>query len=375
MAKRLARQQGYSDAEIDAFLNREKTNKNNNVYSVYNQPVNRMPDSKVAEPVIYDDLKVENDVAKSNIYGHDVFSNKNLNFTPSLNIPTPANYKLCAGDEVILDIWGDVTNNIVATISPEGSINISGVGPVYIVGKTVSNAESYIKNYLSKIHSGLSGPEPSVFAKLSLGKISSVTVNVVGEVNKPGSYTIPSLSTLASALYLAEGPNDLGTVREISLYRNSKLVSVFDVYDFLTNGNTGGNCRLEDNDVIIVNPYKMLIKLEGGVKRPMKYEIKDGETINDLLKYSGGFADSAYTKEVYVTRKSGEDLIEAFDVPASEFSSFKFKNGDIVNIATTTNNEKKNAVTISGPVLRPGSYSLANNGDNSLLGLIKKQEV
>jgi Periplasmic protein involved in polysaccharide export len=376
MAKRLARQQGYSEAEINSYV-KKLENKEDNVSfkGNNNKPVNRMPDSEgfdLRRFDILDSLNMLQEQVKSDIYGHDIFSNKNLNFTPSYNIPTPTNYKLGAGDEVILDIWGDVTNNIMATISPEGSINIDGVGPVYIAGKTIKNAENYVKNYLSRIHSGLSGPEPTVFAKLSLGKISSISVSVVGEVKKPGAYTIPSLSTIASALYLAEGPNDLGTVRDIRLYRNSKLVATFDVYDFLANGNTGGNSRLEDNDVIIVNPYNILVSLEGGAKRPMKYEVKENETIEDLLKYSGGFAYSAYTKEVYVKRKSGEDLLESFDIQEAGFKSFRFNNGDVINISSTTNTDNKNIVAIVGPVLRPGSYSLTNNGDNSLLGLIKK---
>ena len=297
------------------------------------------------------------------IFGHELFRNKDLNFVPSYNVPTPENYKLSAGDEIVIDIWGDVISNITAKISPEGCITIPNLGPVYISGQTVVQAEKSLKAYLSKIYSGLAQPEPTTFAKLALGKTKTVSINVVGDVAKPGSYTLPSLSTIASAMYLAGGPSELGTVRNIRLYRNNKLASTLDVYDFILNGKFDSNIRLEDNDVIIVSPYEGVVTVSGAVKRPMKYEVKGGETIADIIDFAGGFSDNAYTGSVHISRISGlKDQHtgatgESFDVPADKFGEFKLQGGDVVKVKTNKN-RFKNQIAISGAVWHPGTFSI-----------------
>ena len=257
MAKQLAKQQGYSDAQIEAMMN--QYNKGGNTPAEAVQAIDRNASAREQMQMAKSVATNESNGAET-VYGHNLFKNKSLNFVPSYNIPTPANYKLSAGDELVIDIWGDAISNITSTISPDGSINIPNLGPVYVAGQTVEKAEKSLKSYLSKIYSGIAQDEPTTFVKLALGKTKTVTVNVVGDVEKPGSYTLPALSTIASAMYLAEGPNDLGTIRAINLYPNGKVVSSFDVYEFIAKGTFNSNVKLEDNDVISVAPYAGIVR-------------------------------------------------------------------------------------------------------------------
>ena len=388
LAKQLARQQGYSDAQINAML--EKKNSTESVHStgtvnrnnaaiqqqqmMQQQQMQMQMNYGVAgqagvipqqpEPVQEPKLLQGADL----IYGHNLFKNKNLNFVPSYNVPTPSNYKLSAGDELVIDIWGDAISNITATISPDGSVNIPNLGPVYLAGQTVEKAEKSLKSYLSKIYSGIAQEEPTTFVKLALGKTKTVTVNVVGDVEKPGSYTLPALSTIASAMYLAEGPNDLGTVRAVNLYRNGKLVSSFDVYEFIAKGTFNSNVKLEDNDVISVAPYDGVVTVLGGVKRPMKYEILPGETLDKVLAYAGGFSDNAYSNKVHVDRVVHANNVkgatgESFDVMAEQFATFQLKDGDVVTI-NVNNDQFRNRVKIAGAVWRPGTYAITADNSN-----------
>lgn len=370
-AKQIARSQGYSESQIAAAAGMisggaGSLTKTSEVDALSNSKVvdrNEYPYGNVTLPTVYERGEITD---STGIFGHNLFRIRNLNFVPSYNVPTPENYKLSAGDEIVIDIWGDVISNITTKISPEGSINIPNLGPVYISGQTVAQAERSIKSYLSKIYSGLAQDDPTTFAKLALGKTKTVTVNVVGDVLQPGSYTLPSLSTIASAMYLAGGPSEIGTVRNIKLYRNNKLVSTLDAYEFILKGKFDSNLRLEDNDVIIVSPYKSVLALEGAVKRPMKYETKEGETIADILNYAGGFADTAYVGLVHVDRVLSDSNLmtgaarKSFDVPASEFSNFTVCNGDIISV-NSNSNRYKNRVKIAGAVWRPGTYSLDNS--------------
>ncbi len=367
MAKQLARQQGYSDAQIAAMAGKMAGQNTTTQATTATVDRNEAIPQIQAQQIPTERLQARRD--SNAVYGHDLFRNKNLNFVPSYNVPTPENYKLSAGDEIVIDIWGDVISNITTKISPEGSVNIPNLGPVYIAGQTVVNAEKSLKSYLSKIYSGIAQPEPTTFVKLALGKTKSVTVNVVGDVEQPGSYTLPSLSTIASAMYLAEGPSQLGTIRNIQLYRNNKLKSTFDVYDFIINGKFDSNVRLEDNDVIIVSPYEGIATVKGAVKRPMRYEVKANESLADLIAFAGGFSDAAYVNNVHIDRitpskdhKSGATS-ESFDVPADQFTTFKIQAGDVVTVNANTN-RFKNQVKIAGAVWRPGTYSINSNTSN-----------
>lgn len=389
LAKQLAKQQGYSDAQIESMMKQYNNGGSSNVSNVQNKVIDRnaaaVQQQQMAQQqqmqmqLLYGvagyqqqpTVEPEQNKLLSGsdlIYGHNLFKNKNLNFIPSFNIPTPANYKLSAGDEIVVDIWGDAISNITSTISPDGSVNIPNLGPVYIAGQTVEKAEKSIKTYLSKIYSGIAQEEPTTFVKLALGKTKTVTVNVVGDVEKPGSYSLPSLSTVASAMYMAEGPNDLGSIRAINLYRNGKLVSSFDVYEFMAKGTFNSNVRLEDNDVISVAPYVGVVTVMGGVKRPMKYEVKDGETLDKVIEYAGGFSDMAYKNKVHVDRVVHLNNIEgatgeSFDVMEEQFSSFQLKDGDIVTI-NVNSDQFRNRVKIQGAVWRPGTYAITADNSN-----------
>ncbi len=371
LAKQMARKQGYSENQINAMIKNQHEKEiktpavvdrnivQNNVQTVTLEEMNATNRSYKEQVAPVTDINT--------IFGHSIFKNENLNFQPSYNMPTPENYKLSAGDEVVIDVWGAVVTNITSKISPEGSVNIPDLGPIYIYGQTVVQAEKNIKNYLSKIYSGINDSTPDTFVKLSLGKIKSVTVNVVGDVEIPGTYTIPALSSIPSAMFLAGGPNNMGTVRDIKVYRNGKQVGSFDVYGYLVEGKTGKNVVLEDNDAIVVGTHVGVVSVMGSVKRPMNYEIKEGETLADLFKYSGGFSSTAYESFVQVDRykyegdKSGA-IAQTFNVPAADYASFGLKDGDVVTVRKN-DNRFANKVTITGAVWHPGSYSLSESSD------------
>ncbi|MCI1779333.1 MAG: SLBB domain-containing protein [Bacteroidales bacterium] len=401
MAKALARQKGYTDDEINSFINHGKSDVNTSGSTSISQGVDRNESSSVSYGQMQKDttqgrLFGESSrfptgdplsrIEKSDIYGHNIFSATGLSFIPSYNIPTPQNYVLSAGDQIIIDVWGAVVTNITATISPEGSVDIPNLGPVYLTGQTIKEAQKNIKQYLSKIYSGISQPTPNTFVKLSLGKIRSITINIVGDVKKPGTYTVPSLSTIASAMYLAGGPTSLGTVRSIRLYRQSKLISTLDIYDFIINGKFDSNVRLEDNDVIKVGPFLKLVKIRGAVKRSMRYEMKGEETLSDLLDYSGGFSDRALTSRIHVDRVGNQAgnvkakirkdgitegaVARSFEISRPEFDKFALEDGDVVTVDTSSSLRFKNRVHIGGAVWYPGAYSLKKGSLETLSQLI-----
>lgn len=370
MAKSMAKSYGYSESEIAAMMSKQQNGTSSQTAATTSRPVVRTDQTTTAQT----DTTAENRLTpqdfdfgmmmmqENRIYGHDIFRSPSLNFIPSYNIPTPANYKLAAGDEVLIDIWGATYRNYTFTITPEGSVSIPDVGPVYLAGKTVDAAENMLKSKLSEIYSGISGEQPNTFLRLSVGRIRSFTVNVVGDAVRPGTYTLPSLSTVFSALYMAEGPTDLGSVRDIRVYRNNKLVKTLDIYDFIVKGDFSQNIRLEDNDLILIAPYSVMVKLAGNVKRPMKYEMKSGETIKDLLQYAAGFSDNANDQLVQVKRVYGERS-ETFNVLASEFASFELKDGDSVSVKPNID-RNRNIVTVVGAVWHPGSYAISDNVSN-----------
>ena len=375
LAKQLARQKGYSEEQINSMSNKLQGNDSNSSSQISNsRAVDRNVSLQSVRNTGFDltgndnviVMHSSNDDYKKDlsIFGHYLFRTDNLNFLPSFNIPTPKNYKLSAGDEIIVDIWGAVVKSISAEISPEGSIYIPDLGPVYLYGQTIQEAEKSLKTQLSKIYSGLQGEEQDTFIKLSLGRIKSVTVNVIGDVVNPGTFTLPSLSSIASVLHMAGGPNNMGSMRDIRLYRNNKLVATLDLYEYLMNGNFEANLRLEDNDAIMVVPYKNMVKLTGAVKKPMKYELKDVETLSDLFTYAGGFSNNAYLGSVQVDRIKPANVAdgptsETFNVLAQEFDTFKLQDGDAV-VVRSVNGRFLNKVSIDGVVWRPGSYSLSD---------------
>ena len=298
------------------------------------------------------------DSLKNQVFGREIFSNKNLSFEPNMNMPTPRNYPLSDGDEVLIDVWGDSELNLKLTLSPEGTIIIPNVGPVALSGLTIEEAENRIKQELGKIMWNLvDGKEPNTFVSVGLGKIRSIKVNIVGEAVAPGTYTLSSLASLFNALYAAGGVNDIGSLRNIRVYRNNKEIANLDVYDYLLNGKYDTNIRLEDNDMIIIEPYEQLVNTHGKIKRNRTFELRKGETLEDLLKMAGGFTGDAFTEDVTIKRKSGSRY-QIATVTAEEFPTFVLQDGDSLLVDSVIP-FYDNRITITGSVWRPGEYELS----------------
>lgn len=307
--------------------------------------------------------------ASDGVYGRSVFRNKNLSFAPSKNMPTPKNYILGPGDEVIVDIFGANQSTIRSVISPEGYINVDILGPIYLSGKSIESANVFLKGKLAQIYEGLSGGEEKTDIQLSLGQVRSIQITIVGEVPNPGTFMVTSLSTVFHAMFQAGGVKEPGTVRAIKLVRNNKPIATIDIYDFLLNGSRKNDVRLEEGDVIIVEPYQSVVKVQGYVKRPMNYEMKEGETIADLLNYAGGFSKTAYSDNVSVVRQQGHDFVVT-TVEASQYSSFFLKNGDEIEVRKM-DARFENRISISGAVVLPGVFELKPEV-NSVRKLVNK---
>ena len=295
------------------------------------------------------------------VFGRDIFNKDNLTFEPAMNIATPQNYVLGPGDNVKVDIYGASQASNVYTISPDGDITISGYGPVNVSGLTVSQAQARLRSTLGSRYS-------SSIIKMGLGQTRTITINVMGEVQAPGTYTLSAFASVFHALYMAGGVSEIGTLRNIKVYRNGRLVSSVDVYDYILNGKLTGNIRLADNDVIVVGPYDCMVEVTGNVKRPMYYEMKKTESVSSALKYAGGFTSDAYTKSLRVTRKNGNKMT-VFNVGEFDMTSFKVSDGDIVS-AETIITRYENMVEIKGAVFRPGMYQLG--GDITTVGTLLK---
>ncbi|KAB4886982.1 capsule biosynthesis protein [Bacteroides thetaiotaomicron] len=306
-----------------------------------------------------EDHPTTEDLAREDqVFGRNIFNTRNLTFEPSVNLATPANYRLGPGDEVIIDIWGASQNTIRQQISPEGTINIQKIGPVNLSGMTVSAANDYLKNALNKIYNGLNNTtDPTSDIRLTLGNIRTIQINVMGEVVQPGTYALSSFSTVFHALYRAGGVSDIGSLRNVQLVRNGKNIATIDVYEFIMKGNTQDDIRLQEGDVVIVPAYDVLVKISGKVKRPMRFEMKKDENLATLIKYAGGFEADAYTRSLRVVRQNGEEY-EVNTVKDIDYSIYKMRNGDVVT-AEAILNRFTNKLEIRGAVYRPGIYQLS----------------
>lgn len=306
-------------------------------------------------------LLAERDKKARKVFGRDIFNNKELTFEPNMNIATPQNYKLGPGDAVFVDIYGASQKSAECIVSPDGFITIEGYGPVQVSGLTVAQANNRLRSTLGSRYS-------SSNIKLSVGQTRTIMVNVMGEVKTPGTYTLSAFATVFHALYMAGGTNDIGTLRNIKVYRNDRLVTVVDIYDYILNGKLTGNVRLADNDVIVVGAYDCLVDIRGKVKRPMFYEMKPNESVATLLKYAGGFKGDAYKKAVRVNRKSGREY-SVFNVEEFDFANFHITDGDSVSVDSILP-RYENTVEVKGAVFRPGHYNLGQQV-NSVRTLIE----
>ena len=293
------------------------------------------------------DVKGEADGKK--VFGRDIFNQRALSFSPNLNVPTPIDYVLGPGDQVVIDIYGDSQKTLAHTVSAEGSVTISGVGPVNVAGLSVAEAQQKIRGRLGKHYSGSN-------LRLTVGRTRSIMVNVMGEVRTPGTYHLSPFSTAFHALYAAGGIGELGTLRNIKVFRKGRLVSVIDIYEYILNGRLAGNIRLQDEDVIQVGPYECLVGITGNVKRPMFYEMRKTESVGTLLKYAGGFTGDAYKKSVRLVRQTG-DRYSVHNVDEFDMNTFKVDDGDAVTVDGIIN-RYENMVEIKGAVFRPGQFNL-----------------
>ena len=286
---------------------------------------------------------------KRKIFGHDVFNNKNLTFESSMNLATPQNYRLGPGDVVNIDIWGASQESVSETISPDGTITIEDIGVIQLSGLSVAQAKAKLKRVL--------GPRfQDSKIELTLGQTRTITISVMGEVKIPGTYTMSAFASVYNALYMAGGPNEIGTLRNVKVFRNGRLLSNVDVYDFLLNGKLTGDVRLQDNDVVTVSPYEALVNITGKVKRPMFYEMKRTESAATLLKYAGGFTGDAYTKAIRINRKAGEQY-SVFSIGEFDLNDFKLMDEDSVSVDSTLA-RYQNMVEIKGAVFHPGMYQV-----------------
>ena len=295
------------------------------------------------------------------VFGRDIFNNKSLTFEPVMNISTPQNYVLGPGDQLIIDVYGDTQKSMQLTVSPDGDVTVPDYGPVHVAGLSVSAAQSRVRSKLGTYYE-------SSDIKVTVGQTRTILVNVMGEVRTPGTYTLSAFATVFHALYMAGGVSDLGTLRNIKVFRQGRQISVVDVYEFILNGRLAGNVRLQDNDVIQVGPYESIVDITGRVKRPMAYELRKNESLSTLLKYCGGFANDAYKKSLRVLRNNGR-MKSVFNVEEFELPEFKMEDGDEVSVDTIID-RYENMVEVKGAVFRDGMYHLGDKV-NSVRSLIE----
>ena len=355
-----------SNSDLSAYSNyrisndRDSSDKEDEALEYRDELGKMIPDTAAIVKQYYDNKNTK--VHK--VFGRDIFNNKELSFEPNMNIATPQNYRLGPGDAVIIDIYGASQKSEQCTVSPDGDVVIEGYGPVAVSGLTVAQANVRLRSTLGSRYS-------SSRIKLTVGQTRTIMVNVMGEVKLPGTYTLSAFATVFHALYMAGGTNDIGTLRNIKVYRNNRLVTVVDIYDYILNGKLTGNVRLADNDVIVVGPYDCLVNISGKVKRPMFYEMKKNESVASLLKYSGSFTGDAYNKAVRVNRKTGKEYA-VFNVGEFDFANFHIADGDSVMVDSIIP-RYANTVEVKGAVFRPGMYNLGEQV-NSVRSLIEHAE-
>lgn len=294
--------------------------------------------------------EVSNGTAKK-VFGRDIFNKQLLSFEPNMNIATPQNYVLGPGDQVIVDVYGASQRSLQLTVSPDGTITVPGYGPITVGGLTVAGAQS-------KLRASLGSRYASSELRVTVGQTRTIMVNVMGEVKAPGTFHLSAFASVFHALYMAGGINDLGTLRNIKVFRNGRLITIVDIYEYILNGRLAGNVMLQDNDMIIVGAYDCLVGITGNVKRPMFYEMRHNESVATLIKYAGGFTGDAYTRSVRVIRQA--ERYAVYNVSEFEQSSFKVNDGDAVTVDGILN-RYENMVEVKGAVFRPGMYHLGQD--------------
>lgn len=354
-ATKMARQRGASEQQIremqqrlqQGIASRDTVMQSQRTDSLQRQDADKLSERKVQ---LKDTLRV---------FGSSLFNNENLTFEPSQNIQTPKNYEIGIGDQIIINIWGNSQNNYQLTVNNSGQILIPDVGPIFIAGMTFENAEEKIKQRLTEIYADMGSNNPQTFAQINMGQLRSIKINIVGEITAPGTYTLPVTATAFNALYLSGGPNEIGSFRKITIIRDEKIFKTIDIYKFLIDADVTENVRLKDEDIILIPPAEKQVAVSGEFKRKGLFEIKEGEKLNDIIRYAGGFTSNAYWTNLKIYRKNvdGKRII---DVPFQEIESSLLLNGDSIFSGQAVN-IFKNRVTISGAVFRPGEYEWKEN--------------
>ena len=305
-------------------------------------------------PVIPQDATPQED----KVYGETLFQRENLTFAPNMNMPTPANYVLGAGDEIIIDVWGDSELNVQYKIAPDGHITVPGLGRIQLSGMNVDQAESRIRTQFSTIYSDLDSSQPHTFLAISVGNVRTIKVNVMGEVRSPGTYTLSSFASAFHALYTAGGTTNIGSLRNIRIFRSGRQMADIDLYEYLIKGNNMEDITLQDGDIVMVEPHGILAQAKGEVRRPMWYEIKPHETLQDLIRYAGGFSENAF-KGTITLQRSGDAEREVYTLSEAEYPVFQLHDGDKIQVDSILS-RFTNMVEISGSVYRPGKYAISD---------------
>lgn len=366
----LAEARGATPSQINELRRRIQDLQSRKQQSIASPGAETTQSSKLARSGFSQKAAVNATEKSKRIFGYYLFNNENLTFEPSVNIPTPLNYVIGVGDEILITIWGASQQTYQLLIDQNGAIQVLDLGPIYISGMSFEKAKKLIKKRLTAIYAGMSGDKPNTWAEVSLGSLRSIKINVIGEINVPGTYNVPSTASAFNALYLSGGPNENGSFRNIRLIRDGKTFQIIDVYDFLINANTQSDVQLRDQDIIFIPIYEKKVEMIGAFKRNGYFELKEGEKLSDLIRYSGSFADSAYQHRLSITRYTDKEK-EIVDVEKANFNSFDLQNGDIITAGSIID-RFTNRVQIEGAVYRPGDYELTRG--LTLSQLIKNAE-
>jgi len=368
----LAKAQGISATKIAEFKRRVNT------LDTSLKSTTKKEDVLEEEPIadsfgLKGDKDLEKEKPKELLFGFDFFNNPKITFTPNVNIAVPENYQLGPGDEIMIDLWGATEETYTSIVNNQGNIKIEGVGQIYVNGFTIENASKKIISKLKNKHAGIGASSDSynkINTNITVSKIRTVQVNIIGEVKVPGTYSLNSLSTVLNGLYVSGGPTKMGTFRAVKLVRNGETIGVLDIYKYLLEGSQKGNLKLQDQDVLLVGPYKNLVRVEGAVKRPGIYELKEGQTLEDLIQYFGGFTPEAYTNLLVLERVNGTQK-ELKEVLIEDAKNFLIQGGDKLLIQEVVD-RYKNKISVEGEVFRPGNYELLEN--MTLKELLEKAE-
>lgn len=301
---------------------------------------------------------------RERIFGYSIFAEGIYKPDPTQTIGTPMDYTIGPDDNLLLYINGYAElPEMDLVVNRDGFITMPRVGNVNVAGKTIDEARKILLNRWARFIPSLlgsGGNSAPTKLTLTLGQTRPVNVFVTGEVVTPGSYTLTSLSSAFNALYEAGGPNEIGTFREVRILRNNKVISTFDIYDFLIDGTTVGAIRVQDNDIVNVGYYRKHIEMVGNVKRPKIYEAKGNEKLGDVLRFAGGFADNAYRARLTIKRITDTGERSILEVKKDDFDTFELVTGDVITAAPVLD-RFENIITLEGAVMRPGEYSIDSN--------------